>query len=116
MEATTQLTALVEQLHAAKLEAMRLYDSALYAVEQAQVQLARMRAEQQRLNLDIKTEAEFAAELHVSVDTMRRLRRNHNLDHVRPCATEILYTAEHRVAACAKLTRPKAPKHPRSQP
>jgi hypothetical protein len=106
MDALERNIARQEQIQALKLEIMRALDGALFDLEADADELRRARAEQQRINLDIKSEEEFAAELGIGVDKMRELRQTLALSHLRPAHTSIAYTAAQRLAACERLTRP----------
>ncbi|HEY9282362.1 MAG TPA: hypothetical protein VIP46_02810 [Pyrinomonadaceae bacterium] len=64
-----------------------------------------LRAERLRRERRFYTEAEVAEQLHVSIDTVRRLRKEFNLEHLRPCATEVLYTEEQRDALAEVITK-----------
>lgn len=69
-------------------------------------ELRRAKAEAARSHLEYFTEAEFAARLRVSEDTIQRLRLKGEMPHVK-LAGCVRYTSEHLAEVAAKFRWPK---------
>lgn len=112
MDAQELYTQVIARARAAKQAMTETYDRLIYAAETGRAELARLACAQARGNLDLKSEAEFAAELGVCGKTLRKHRQELGLEHVRVAASSVMYTAAQRAAACAALSYPRKRKTP----
>ena len=78
--------------------------SATLALAEEDVRRSRAEAAARRINL--RTEEQVAGELHCSVDSVRRVRKDLNLSYTKSPGGTVCYTEEQYVALLAARERP----------